>query len=145
MPVSHGEFDERCYYNNEVCRGELWTCVTCGEQYCQTHFHATDKGDNIECVACENKRLGEKRTIQCCVIGDTGCGPDLFFVSVRCDEHAYQAGKHYEAAKEWATQYCDPQTVIDDLDPGANVLQLGEWDTMSVIDLEGNEILNGRL
>ena len=47
----------KCYYDNELCEGELWQCQTCEEHYCQTHFHQTDKGENVECVACERERL----------------------------------------------------------------------------------------
>jgi len=48
--------DDVCYYNNELCRGELWKCRSCGEMFCQTHWHITSKGRNVECVACEGKR-----------------------------------------------------------------------------------------
>lgn len=47
-----------CYYRNEqFCRGELWTCITCGEDYCEQHNHTTALGNNVECVACERERL----------------------------------------------------------------------------------------
>lgn len=44
-----------CYFNDGAlgCQGDLWQCKTCGEWFCQTHFHVTDKGRNVECVACE--------------------------------------------------------------------------------------------
>lgn len=45
-----------CYFQSEECAGELWTCETCQEQFCQTHWHRTDKGVNVECVGCENNR-----------------------------------------------------------------------------------------
>lgn len=48
--------NDRCYYDNELCEGELWECESCNEEYCQTHFHVTDKGYNVECVACERER-----------------------------------------------------------------------------------------
>ena len=47
---------DRCYYDNDLCEGELWECQTCHELYCQAHFHTTSKGDNVECVACERER-----------------------------------------------------------------------------------------
>lgn len=46
-----------CYYDNQLCEGELWECQTCEQHYCQAHFHQTDKGENVECVACERERL----------------------------------------------------------------------------------------
>ena len=49
----------KCYYDNELCEGELWECLTCSESYCQTHWHDTDKGHNVECVACERQRQTE--------------------------------------------------------------------------------------
>lgn len=48
----------RCYYDTPECEGELWQCKTCGNWYCQTHWHETEKGRNIECVACEGEREG---------------------------------------------------------------------------------------
>ena len=48
----------QCYYDDDViCHGELWTCLTCGESYCQGHWHSTDKGENVECVSCEYQRV----------------------------------------------------------------------------------------
>src|SRR6185436_4196170 len=47
----------RCYYGDqETCDGDLWECQTCGELYCQAHWHSTAKGENVECVACEFAR-----------------------------------------------------------------------------------------
>lgn len=52
---------DKCYYQDpSVCEGELWTCQSCGEQYCQAHSHSTSKGNNVECVACERVRLDEE-------------------------------------------------------------------------------------
>ena len=50
----------RCYYDNEKCEGELWQCQTCHEHFCEAHGHHTDKGTNVECVACERTRLEEE-------------------------------------------------------------------------------------
>jgi hypothetical protein len=48
---------ENCYYGNpDVCNGDLWQCETCKNFYCQEHNHETDKGQNVECVACEYQR-----------------------------------------------------------------------------------------
>lgn len=47
---------DTCYYATPDCEGDLWTCQSCGEQFCQTHWHQTDKGTNVECVACERVR-----------------------------------------------------------------------------------------
>ena len=47
----------KCYYDNDVCEGELWECETCHESYCAFHSHQTDKGFNVECVACERARI----------------------------------------------------------------------------------------
>lgn len=49
-----------CYYNNELCKGALWQCQACKEWYCQTHFHWTTLGKNIECVACERERKSQQ-------------------------------------------------------------------------------------
>lgn len=51
---------DACYYDNEKCEGETWECGTCGETFCTTHSHATEKGHNVECVACERERLDAK-------------------------------------------------------------------------------------
>lgn len=53
----------RCYYDNEFCDyGEpMWQCQTCSDWFCQFHGHATSQGKNVECVACEGKRIS--RTI----------------------------------------------------------------------------------
>lgn len=46
-----------CYYADpDVCEGELWTCQTCGQSFCEVHWHETDKGHNVECVGCERVR-----------------------------------------------------------------------------------------
>lgn len=47
-----------CYYADpNVCEGDTWQCITCGEHFCQTHWHETELGDNVECVACETSRI----------------------------------------------------------------------------------------
>lgn len=51
-----GEKMPKCYFNTQSCCGELWQCRTCGEWFCQYHWHETDKGRNVECVACERER-----------------------------------------------------------------------------------------
>jgi hypothetical protein len=54
-----------CYYaDQQVCKSaELWECETCQEQFCQVHWHETDKGRNVECVGCERERKdGQGRT-----------------------------------------------------------------------------------
>lgn len=49
--------DPTCYYDdNEACGGELWQCKTCGQWFCENHWHETDLGRNVECVACERAR-----------------------------------------------------------------------------------------
>ena len=46
-----------CYYGDPVvCEGDTWACLTCGESFCEAHGHTTDKGVNVECVACERER-----------------------------------------------------------------------------------------
>jgi len=52
-----------CYYGNQICRGVLWECRTCGEMFCQAHHHQTSKGRNVECVACERNRK-EKESLE---------------------------------------------------------------------------------
>lgn len=55
--VAKQEAVEGCYYGDaNVCNGELWECGTCGEQFCDQHWHETDKGKNAECVGCERER-----------------------------------------------------------------------------------------
>jgi hypothetical protein len=55
--VTKQEAVEGCYYGDaDVCDGELWECETCHQQYCESHYHETDKGRNVECVACERER-----------------------------------------------------------------------------------------
>ena len=55
-PVCQNASDECYYHDPKVCRGEIWICKTCGETYCSAHNHVTDKGTNVECVACERTR-----------------------------------------------------------------------------------------
>lgn len=50
---------DKCYYDNDLCESDLWECLTCGEYYCQTHFHETSKGRNVECVVCEYQRQAQ--------------------------------------------------------------------------------------
>lgn len=46
-----------CYYHDDkVCEGKVWECETCHEFFCNAHSHTTDKGNNVECVACERVR-----------------------------------------------------------------------------------------
>lgn len=79
--------------------------------------------------------------IKCCVVGETGLGPDLFFVIVRCEER--ESGKHYEIAKAWAADLCHPLCVIDDSDPGCPVMELAAWESMTIITEHGT-IANDR-
>lgn len=52
---------EECYYADpNTCRGEVWQCKTCKEWYCNEHWHETELGRNVECVACEGIRLGRQ-------------------------------------------------------------------------------------
>ena len=55
---THGMFDDECHFVNELCIGRLWKCETCGELFCETHWHQTSKGKNVECSGCEGKREG---------------------------------------------------------------------------------------
>ncbi len=49
-----------CYYGDpEVCDGKTWTCMTCGQDFCEAHGHRTELGFNVECVACEAERMEE--------------------------------------------------------------------------------------
>jgi len=54
----------RCYYDNEMCdySDGLWQCQTCHEWFCHAHWHSTDLGYNVECVACERERLANEQT-----------------------------------------------------------------------------------
>lgn len=36
---------------------ELWECESCGEQFCQTHWHSTALGKDVECSSCERGRI----------------------------------------------------------------------------------------
>ena len=53
-----------CYYGEPICEGETWECETCGSEYCQIHYHQTELGDGVECVACERERLAPHRAQQ---------------------------------------------------------------------------------
>jgi len=55
-PDEEDEHQPDCYYGADCCTGELWECETCHEEYCEFHFHQTEKGHNVECVACERVR-----------------------------------------------------------------------------------------
>lgn len=48
-----------CQYQTKACEGSLWKCVGCGAHFCQEHWHASSKGRNLECLACEYRRLDE--------------------------------------------------------------------------------------
>ncbi len=50
----------RCYFASADCMGGLWRCETCRESFCEHHGHITDKGANVECVACESTRKEEE-------------------------------------------------------------------------------------
>ncbi len=47
---------EQCCLCDET--EDLWECGTCGEMFCQTHWHETMLGKNVECSTCERKREG---------------------------------------------------------------------------------------
>lgn len=58
MCVEHEEVNTDCYYGDAaVCKGATWTCIGCGEEYCEAHGHDTMAGINIECVVCERERM----------------------------------------------------------------------------------------
>jgi hypothetical protein len=59
-PDENEEARDECYYSNTACTGYLWECETCGESYCEEHSHETDKGANVECVACERERIQQE-------------------------------------------------------------------------------------
>lgn len=51
---------DTCYYDDPLtCHGELWECETCHQLYCSAHWHETELGRNVECVACERQRKEE--------------------------------------------------------------------------------------
>ena len=50
-----------CYYGTDQCGDEVWQCQTCKEWYCkELHWHETQVGYCVECVACEEKRIDEE-------------------------------------------------------------------------------------
>lgn len=53
-----------CYFGEDDCQGQLWTCQTCGDRFCETHFHVTAKGRNVECCACEYNAADYARDYQ---------------------------------------------------------------------------------
>lgn len=61
VPIQRGS--ARCYHDTPECKGELWQCQTCGELFCQTHWHETSKGRNVECVACERQRRRREKGV----------------------------------------------------------------------------------
>lgn len=86
--------------------------------------------------------------IRCVVAGHSGDGPDLWFVAVQCSGPEYRDGQHYEAATQWASsQGIDsPMIVFDEHDRSANkLIPLFEWDTASVVDVDGDVIPDGNL
>lgn len=70
-----------CYYADpDICRGELWECQTCHEEFCERHNHVTDLGVNVECVACERARKeksGEELPEYKCVDCGDDANPDF--------------------------------------------------------------------
>ena len=55
-----GDEMDTCYFSTKECEGELWQCETCGEWFCQLHWHETSKGRNVECAGCEyNREMAE--------------------------------------------------------------------------------------
>lgn len=46
-----------CYYDSNLCEGELWQCKTCGRWFCEFHWHDTELGYCVECGPCERLRL----------------------------------------------------------------------------------------
>ena len=49
----------KCYFDdhgNCDYSDDLWQCQTCKEWFCHYHWHETDRGRNVECVACEYNR-----------------------------------------------------------------------------------------
>lgn len=69
--------------------------------------------------------------------------PDLWFVKVRCTEEQFEVGDHYEAAAAHADENgCDSSSIIYDKDCPANeILNLFKWETASIVDLNGEEIV----
>ena len=50
-----------CYYGCVRYHiDELWQCQTCRERYCYDHWHETDLGHCVECVACERVRKNKE-------------------------------------------------------------------------------------
>lgn len=49
------------------CKGQLWTCRVCDEQFCEEHSHDTSDGRNVKCAECEyndadfERDYGQKR------------------------------------------------------------------------------------
>lgn len=39
------------------CSGPLWRCQTCLRSFCQTHYHTSQAGRNVECRACHEQRV----------------------------------------------------------------------------------------
>jgi hypothetical protein len=69
--------------------------------------------------------------------------PDLFFVRVRAEASEIEKDKHYEAAAKAADNngYDAGNIVFDEYDNGGpRLMSLFEWDTASIVDLEGEEI-----
>ncbi len=69
----------------------------------------------------EGAKVGDVRVIVAC---DTGDGPDLAFVIVRCREDQYHEGDHYTAAESWATGqgYEPPMVSFDEFDPAGKAI-----------------------
>ena len=51
----------QCYYGTDECGDDLWQCQTCKEWFCkELHWHETQLGYCVECVACEEDRIDQE-------------------------------------------------------------------------------------
>lgn len=80
----------------------------------------------------------EKRIVKMAVAALNSNGePDLFFCWVTCTEQQRDSGEHYDAAKTAASaEGYKPALAYDEDDPpGAGLMELAVWESMSTIDI----------
>lgn len=100
---------DTCYYSaqpgsahldavEEICEGELWECQTCGEQYCQTHWHETELGRNVECVACERARKDAAKQDEAQLVYKQETVPELCGLPLRLSVSPTAIREHFETS-----------------------------------------------
>jgi hypothetical protein len=79
------------------------------------------------------------RTIKCVVAGVNAQGEaDFWFVKVCCTEEQFDLGKHYDGAQAFAEDNdFEAKLTYDEVEAPAEFMNLFEWKSASVVDVEG--------